>query len=112
MAQQGGYDLFGHAIYKRIVIWKAGRSSLRGVVIVRGHERDDVVGADDLCDAAYVGADYGSATAQGFSADQRETFVQAWEHKDVDAVHDVGHCWGGLVSEEGDCHVASLLAMT
>ena len=94
MAHQGGYNLFGHAIDKGIT------------------ERDDVFGADDLGDAAYVGADYCGATAQSFSADQREAFVQAWEHEDVDAVHYVGHDWGGLVAEEGDCHVASLLAMT
>ena len=63
MTYQGSYNLFGHAIYKGIVIWTAGRNSLRGIVIVRSNKRDDVVGADDLSDAAYVGADYGSATA-------------------------------------------------
>ena len=91
---------------------RPGMGSRKCVCVVRAYERDDVVGADDLGDAAYVGADYCGATAQGFSADQREAFVQAWEHKDVDAVHYVGHCWGGLVSEEADCHVASLLTMT
>ena len=77
-----------------------------------GHKRDDVFGADYLSDTTYVGADYYGATAQSLSADQREAFVQAREHKDVDAVHDVGHDWGGLVAEEADCHVAMLFAMT
>ena len=85
---------------------------MRGVVIGRRPERDDVVGADDLGDTAYVGADYCGATAQSLSADQREAFVQAWEDQDINAVHYVGHCWGGLVAKEADCHVASLLAMT
>jgi hypothetical protein len=94
-------------------VWsRRGNVIGRRPVVVRGHEWDNVVGADDLGDASYVGADYGSATAQGFSADQREAFVQAREHKDIDAVHDVGHDWGGLVAEEADWHVATLIAMT
>ena len=75
---------------------------MRGVVIGRGPERNYVFGADDLGDTAYVRADYCGATAQSFSADQWEAFVQAWEHYDVNAVHYVGHDWGGLVAEEGD----------
>jgi hypothetical protein len=45
LPHQGGYYLFGHAIYKGIT------------------ERDDVFGADDLGDTTYVGANYCGATA-------------------------------------------------
>ena len=80
MTCQGSYDLFGHAIYKGIVIWKAGRGSLRGIVIVRGHERDDIVGTDDLSDTAHIGTNYCCAATQGLSADKRKALIQAWEH--------------------------------
>ena len=74
--------------------------------------RDHIILADNLGDTTYIRTDYGSATAKGFGTDEWETLVKAREHKDIYTVHYVGHCWGGLVAEEADCHVASLLAMT